>query len=57
MVNYYLATTLNHSENDLFPIGSAPLKFLRSLRFVHVPRLAADERFINLDFASELVKP
>jgi hypothetical protein len=56
VIHYDLAATLYHSEHDFFTIWPATLNFLRSLGFVHIAGLRADERFIDFDFASEHVK-
>jgi hypothetical protein len=51
-----LTAAFDHTKNNFFAVRSATLNFLRSLGFVHVPRLAADESLIDFDLASELVK-
>jgi hypothetical protein len=51
-----LATTLDHSEYDLLTFWPASLNHFRSLGFMHVAGLAADERLINFNLASELIK-
>jgi hypothetical protein len=56
MVNYNLAATLDHSKYNFFAIRATTLDFLRTLSFVHIAGLAADESLIDFDFASELVK-
>jgi hypothetical protein len=48
------ATTLHHSEHDLFALRTAPANCLFPFVLVHVPRLAADERFVNLNLTGQL---
>jgi hypothetical protein len=46
-----VSATLHHAESDGLILAARPSDDLRSTLCVHVARLAADERFINFNFA------
>ena len=48
------AATFEDSHNYRFAIGTARFDSAFADRFVHVPRFAADEGFVYLDFAAKL---
>src|SRR5471030_723495 len=53
----YPPAALHHSEHNLLAVRSATMNLCGPLASVHIPRLAADEGFVNLYFAAEHVKP
>jgi hypothetical protein len=48
-----LTATLNHAESDSFVLAACAGNNLLAARAMHIPRLAADEGFVNFDFASK----
>src|ERR1017187_54890 len=50
----HLAATLHHAEYNLLAFGPATLDLFGPLCSVHIPSLATDEGFINLDFPAKL---
>ncbi len=50
----HLASALQHTEHNLLANRSAPLDLFGTLVLVHIPGLAADERFVNLNCPAEL---
>ena len=53
---YDLAAALHHSEHNFFALRPPSGDRLSTLRLEHIPRLATDKGFVNLDFASQFVE-
>src|SRR5205807_728555 len=52
----YLPIALQESHDRSFVASASAVNFLGSFVLVHVPSFAADEGFVNLDFASHLLE-
>src|ERR1022692_4175736 len=50
------SAALHHAEGDFFILATCASDFSSPFVFVHVPRLATDEGFINFNFATQLIE-